>query len=95
MSKGWFVYDYYLVKRNVWLDKGIHRANPMWDSEVSQSFCADGFHALLGQPALFEGLSQMSLVGCHVNTSDSPFLDVTIEAKTSGREPWEDFLCCT
>lgn len=34
----------------------------------------------------------MSLLGHYVNTSDSPFLAETIEAKAVGREPWKDFL---
>lgn len=52
----------------------------------------DLFHALLGQKTVREGWPKMSLVGHRVNTSDSPFLDETIEARTAGREPWKDFL---
>lgn len=62
--------------------------DPGTDSEVIQS-C---FAALVGQSTVCEDWLKVSLVGCHVNTSDSPFLDETIEEKTAGREPWKDFF---
>lgn len=73
-------------------DRGADRTDVGRASEVIQSFCMDRFHALLGQSTVHEGWPKVSLVGCHVNSSDSPFLDETIEAKTAGREPWKDFL---
>lgn len=76
----------------LFFDKGIYRRDPVRDSEAIQSCSVECVHALLGLPAVLEGWPEMSLVGCHVNTSDSPFLDETIEAKTAGREPWKDFL---
>ena len=52
----------------------------------------DCFRALLGQSTAREGWPEMSLRGRPANTSDSHFLDETVESKTAGREPWKDFL---
>lgn len=64
--------------------------DPGTDSEVIQS-C---FPALLGQSTVCENWLKVSLVGCRVDTGDSPFNDETIEKKTAGREPWKGCFPC-